>query len=182
MHCHFLLQGIFPSQGSNPHLLCLLPWQVGSLPLAPPGKFSFFLYVWKVWATQSCLTLGDPMDHSLPGYSVHGFFQARILVWVAISFSQEYSQSQDWTCVPRIAGRFFTIWTTRKTLFFMCYSPQLLKTLFCLSRLDSGWSLVLESILTNLYFRWLSSLAIVKSTGKKLSGYIFCIHVCSSFP
>ena len=36
--CYALLQGIFLSQGSNPHLLCLLPWQSGSLPLAPPGK------------------------------------------------------------------------------------------------------------------------------------------------
>ena len=33
-----LLQGTFPTQGSNPHLLCLLHWQAGSLPLAPPGK------------------------------------------------------------------------------------------------------------------------------------------------
>ena len=43
-HCsgsHALLQGIFPTQGSNPHLLCLLCWQVGSLPLAPPGKASW---------------------------------------------------------------------------------------------------------------------------------------------
>ena len=37
--------------------------------------------------TQSCLTLCDPMDCSLPGSSVHGIFQARILEWVAISFS-----------------------------------------------------------------------------------------------
>ena len=36
--CHFLLQGIFPTQGSNPGLLCLLHWQAGSLPPAPPGK------------------------------------------------------------------------------------------------------------------------------------------------
>ena len=36
--CHVLLQGIFLTQGSNPHLLCLLYWQTGSLPLAPPGK------------------------------------------------------------------------------------------------------------------------------------------------
>ena len=36
--CHALLQGIFLTQGSNPHLLCLLFWQAGSLPLAPPGK------------------------------------------------------------------------------------------------------------------------------------------------
>ena len=35
--CHFL-QGIFPTQGSSPCLLCLLHWQAGSLPLAPPGK------------------------------------------------------------------------------------------------------------------------------------------------
>ena len=38
MDCHALLQGIFQTQGSNPRLLCLLRWQAGSLPLAPPGK------------------------------------------------------------------------------------------------------------------------------------------------
>ena len=44
--CHALFQGIFQTPGSNPCLLCLLPWQAGSLPLAPPGKpaFSTFLY------------------------------------------------------------------------------------------------------------------------------------------
>ena len=36
--CHALLQGIFPTQGLNPSLQCLLHWQVGSLLLAPPGK------------------------------------------------------------------------------------------------------------------------------------------------
>ena len=36
--CHFLLQGIIPTQGTNPHLLRLLHWQVGSLLLTPPGK------------------------------------------------------------------------------------------------------------------------------------------------
>ena len=38
VNCHALLQGIFPAQGSNPGLLRLLLWQVGPLPLAPPGK------------------------------------------------------------------------------------------------------------------------------------------------
>ena len=38
VRCHTLLQGIFPSQGSNPRLLYLLHWQVDSLPLVPPGK------------------------------------------------------------------------------------------------------------------------------------------------
>ena len=37
--------------------------------------------------TQSCPTLSDPMDCSLPGSSVHGIFQARVLEWCAIAFS-----------------------------------------------------------------------------------------------
>ena len=36
---------------------------------------------------QSCLTLSDPMDCSLPGSSIHGIFQARVLEWGAIAFS-----------------------------------------------------------------------------------------------
>ena len=42
MGCHALLQEIFLTQGSNPRLLCLLHWQVGSLPLAPPGNPYFY--------------------------------------------------------------------------------------------------------------------------------------------
>ena len=49
--------------------------------------------------TQSCLTLCDPMDHSPPGSSVHEILQARILEWVAISFSRGSSQPTDWTWV-----------------------------------------------------------------------------------
>ena len=40
---------------------------------------------------QSCLTLSDPMDCSLPGSSVHGIFQARVLEWGAIAFSTHFS-------------------------------------------------------------------------------------------
>ena len=40
--------------------------------------------------TQSCPTLSDPMDCSLPGSSVHGIFQARVLEWAAIAFSSVY--------------------------------------------------------------------------------------------
>ena len=36
---------------------------------------------------QSCPTLGDPMDCNLPGFSIHGIFQARVLEWGAIAFS-----------------------------------------------------------------------------------------------
>ena len=45
--------------------------------------------------TQSCLTLCNPMDCSLPGSSVHGIFQARILEWIAISSSRVSSQPRD---------------------------------------------------------------------------------------
>ena len=52
------------------------------------------------------------MDCSLPGSSVHGIFQARILEWVAISSSRGSSWPRDWTWVSRTAGKFFTIWAT----------------------------------------------------------------------
>ena len=64
--------------------------------------------------TQSCPTLSGPMDCSPPGSSVHGIFQARILEWVAISFSRGSSQSRDWTQVSCIAGRCFNLWATRE--------------------------------------------------------------------
>ena len=63
---------------------------------------------------QSCPTLCDPMDCSLPGSSIHGIFQARVLEWVAISFSRRSSQPRDWTRVSHIVGRCFTIWATRE--------------------------------------------------------------------
>ena len=60
-----------------------------------------------------CLTLWDPMDCSLPGSSVHGILQTRILEWVAILFSRGSSRPRDWTWVSHIAGRLFTTWATR---------------------------------------------------------------------
>ena len=58
---------------------------------------------------QSCLTVCDPMDCNLPGSSIHGIFQARILEWVAISFSRRSSRPRDQTRVSRIVGGRFTI-------------------------------------------------------------------------
>ena len=55
---------------------------------------------------QSCPILCDPVDYSPPGSSVHGVSQARILEWVAISFSRGFSEPRDWTRVSCIAGRF----------------------------------------------------------------------------
>ena len=66
--------------------------------------------------TQSCPTLCDPMDCSLPDSSVHGIFQARILEWVAISFSRGSSQPRDRTRVSHIVDRGFIVWATREAL------------------------------------------------------------------
>ena len=63
-------------------------------------------------SAQSCPTLCDPMDCNPPGSSVHGIFQAKILEWVAISFSRESSWPRDWTRVSRVVGKCFTIWAT----------------------------------------------------------------------
>ena len=101
MHCsppdfsvHVISQGrilkwvaISFSRGSNPLLLCILHWQVGSLPLAPPVKLSKASAAADAELLQSCPTLCDPRDGSPPGSPIPGILQARILEWVAISFS-----------------------------------------------------------------------------------------------
>ena len=66
------------------------------------------------------------MDCSLPGSSVHGIFQARVLEWVAISFSRGSSQHRDQTQVSGIVGRCFTIWATREvTRMYLVYGLKL---------------------------------------------------------
>ena len=79
--------------------LCVTPWMAAHQAppsLDSPGKntgvgFHFLLQCMKVKreseVAQSCPTLRDPMDCSLPGSSVHGIFQARVLEWDAIAFS-----------------------------------------------------------------------------------------------
>ena len=69
---------------------------------------------WKVLVTKSCLTLCDPRGCILPGSSVHGILQARILEWVAISFSRGSSWLRNWMWVSHVAGRFFAIWAIRE--------------------------------------------------------------------
>ena len=112
----FLLQENFPTQGWNPSLLLLLHWQADSLSLCHLGsqvlkilftrKLKIYDYLWSEVA-QSCPTLCDPMDCSLPGFSVHGIFQARVLEWVVIAFSRGSSQPRDRTWVSRIVDRCF---------------------------------------------------------------------------
>ena len=74
----------------------------------------------QVLVSQSCLTFCDPTDCCSPGSSVHGIFQARILEWVAISYSRGSSPPRDWTQVSCIAGQVFTVWATREALGLWC--------------------------------------------------------------
>ena len=66
------------------------------------------------WSPLAVSDSFDPMDCRLPGSSVHGIFQARVLEQVAISSSRRSSQPRDWTRVSCIVGRHFTIWATRE--------------------------------------------------------------------
>ena len=102
-------RGSSQTQGLNLHLLCLLHWQLGSLPPAPPGKP--FMGIVKVRVTQLCPTLCDPRD-----YTVHGILQARILEWVAFPFSRDFSQPRFQTQVSCTASRFFKSWATREVV------------------------------------------------------------------
>ena len=75
---------------------------------------------------QSCLTPSNPMDCSLPGSSVHEIFQARVLEWGAIAFSELLSYVQ----------LFATPWTAaRQTSLSITNSQSLLK----LMSIESGW-------------------------------------------
>ena len=72
---------------------------------------------WK-WSLSVVSTLSDPMDCSLPGSSVHGSFQSRVLEWVAIAFSRESSWPRDRThissvsCISRLILYHSTMWET----------------------------------------------------------------------
>ena len=86
MGCYSLLQGIFPTQGSN---LCL------KSPSLASGFFTTLLprklldqFAATAESLQWCPTLGDPTDGSPPGSPIPGILQARTLEWVAISFSK----------------------------------------------------------------------------------------------
>ena len=76
--------------------------------------------------TQSCLTLSDPMDCSLPGSSVHGIFRARVLEWGAIAFSESERQTLP---IGKERGETLTHFLLQPELV-PCWTPQPLLSLF----------------------------------------------------
>ena len=142
--CHFLLQGNLPKLEINLAIiwsvtqiqqLVLEQWlhscsghcKWGSWRLHQKGIWwEALMEILDVYAYMKVISIScsvvsdfDPMDCSPPGSSVHGILQARILEWVAIPFSRGSSWPRDWTCVSCIAGRFFTIWPPRKSIYWM---------------------------------------------------------------
>ena len=131
--------GIFLDQGSKPSLL---HWKADSLPLSHQGSpcldycnsltlvFQFLISALSnsldnltcmcvlshSVMSNSCPTLCDLMDYILPGSSISGILQARILEWVDIPFFRGSSRSRDQTLIFFISGELFTIWATREAL------------------------------------------------------------------
>ena len=116
-----------------------------------------------MFVAQSCLTLCKSMDCSLPGSSVHGILQARILQWVFIPFSRESSWPTDWTWISCTAGRFFTIWATREApnwqyipikqqLHFPCLSLWQLPYYWVSQKSPLGFSIRHGKSQTNIFF------------------------------
>ena len=84
--------------------------------LRPMSEFAMIIDSWEVVGSsvaKSCPTLATHRVY-LPGSSVLGILQARILEWVAISFSRGFSRPNNRTQVSCIVGTFFTNWATKE--------------------------------------------------------------------
>ena len=120
-----------------------------------------FRYNFESEVAELCLTLCDPVDCSLPGFSIHGIFQARVLEWGAISFSRVSSRPRDWNQVSHIVSKTLyrlsqqINWCERFTkteaerLKNWCFQTVLEKTLE--SPLDSKEIKPVNSILKDIY-------------------------------
>ena len=114
-------RGVSSSPSKEPHML----WIILNADLTPNisnKKFDGIIlyttvqrkHVAEIWVAESRPTLCDPMDCSPPGSSIHGISQARILEWVAISFSRGSSWPRDWTPISCISRQILYYWGTRE--------------------------------------------------------------------
>ena len=127
----------FPDQGLNP---CLLSWQADSLPLSHQGSPI------AAKSLQLCPTLCDPRDGSPPGSSIHGIFQARVLEWGAIAFSEG---SPRWALFRAYACQALLHWfrgsqplqtnTTFIIFFFVCGETKAQRGYITHSRSTNQW-------------------------------------------
>ena len=113
--------------GSSYVELCLAAYNV-SMHL----NFNLYMLCAHAQSLQSCLTLCDSMDHSLPDSSVRGILQARTQVWVVMPSSRGSSQPRDQAHISCSAGRFLTYMLSSVTL------------------LCSAWDLCLCTVVCNM--------------------------------
>ena len=92
------------------------------------------------------------MDCSLQGSSVHGIFHARVLEWVAISFSRGFSWPRDQTRVSHTAGRQFTIWAMRKKIVQFSLSLSYFGLSFLTHQVEEFWQKVNQMGTKDLIF------------------------------
>ena len=131
----------------------LSQWKVSDIPIDINGLQDIVCAHVHAQLLQSCPTLCDAMDCSLPGFFVHGIFQSRILEWVDMPSSRGSFWPRDQTRVSCFAGRFFTHWATWEALQDIQFSSvQLLSRVYlfvtpwitarqaCLS-ITNSWSL-----------------------------------------
>ena len=96
---------------------------------------SWFCSLWKwKWSRSDVSDSCNPMDGSPPGSSTHGIFWARVLEWVAISFSRGSSWPRNQTRVSLIAGRRFTVRATREAT--TSTTSRVAQTVKCLSTMQ----------------------------------------------
>ena len=125
-----------------------------------------------------------PWTYNLPGSSLRGILQARILEWVAIAFSRRSSWPRGWTQVSCIAGRFFMVWATREaqttTCVCVCVSVCVCESLSCVQLCDpmdcSPPGSSIKGILQARVLEWVAiSLSIL--THKKKQNWVSCSEV-----
>ena len=112
----------------------LLSVSVDLTSLGPSSKWSYrVLVLFSMAAAQSCLMLWDPIDCSLPGFSVHGIFLAGILEWVAISYPGNLPNLgiKPLSLVsPALGGVVFTSMPSGKPLFLLWLAYFTLHNIF----------------------------------------------------
>ena len=166
----------------------LLTFPQGIVEIAPLYYFlNQFIELWLTCqseseVSQSCPSLWESIDCSVPASSLHGIFQARILECVAISFSRGSSWPRDQTQVSLIAGRLFIIWDSRevpKLCLFNVYNQMSLKTTLPWMTFTTIYSRNVNCFSGYLRAAWIS-FWIAFTTGIPVCLVLLTIH-CSFF-
>ena len=133
---------------------------------------------------QLYLTLSEPTDCSMPGSSVHGTLQVRILVWVAMPSTRGSSRPRDRTWIFCIAGRVFIVWAIKKHSF-VAILPLSVLSRFCTPSVSVRRKH--STVVCNSVFSWhhVSSLKFTPSGTGKHSQQACFLHrnlLCKHFP